>query len=490
MNLIHVHFIYGLSFFSMGLAILLEVNRSSRLEYARALGPLAGFGLAHGLHEWFEMFLIIDSNIPFSCDTIALIKIVILSISFFFLILFGARLIFHPGDTKSQWRLVIVIAGIWLAGLVWIFTSPPCADASVAADVYTRYVLAIPGSALAAWGLVLQQRRFYQADMKNFGRAVIIAAIAFGLYGGIGQLFAAPSSIFPSQIINEVTFQAWTGIPIQIFRSILAVVSAVSVIASLRAFEEETQRQIERLRDSQMHEHKQREQLHAEMLRRTVQAQEAERQRIARELHDELGQMLTALGLGLRAIANGLSANPTKVREQSHALLKMVDVSFSDLQNLISGLHPPQLDDFGLMATLRWYAQQVQERYGLTVELIVQGEETPLPDDVRIVLYRIVQEGLTNVIRHAKTSRARVELRFNPQEICIRIEDSGCGFDVETTLQARNAPCWGLLGMIERARLLGGVCRIISQRGAGTLIEVCLPTGKELKDATDTPAVS
>jgi two-component system sensor histidine kinase DegS len=254
-------------------------------------------------------------------------------------------------------------------------------------------------------------------------------------------------------------------------------------------FEEETQRQIENLREAQLRKQEQREQQRAELLRRTVRAQESERQRIARELHDEMGQTLTALGLGLRAISNGMSSNPAKVKEQTTNMLKLVDACFDGLQNLISGLHPPQLDDFGLMATLRWYTRQVHERYGLSVELLAQGEEITLPADVRIVLYRIVQEGLTNIIRHAQTLHAKVHLVFNEDEICIRIEDNGCGFDVDAALQKRSHPCWGLLGMIERARLVGGDCRILSNIGAGTLVEVCVPIQKVSKKDDNTSAV-
>lgn len=150
MDLVGIYFIYGLSFFSMGLAILLEVNRSSRLEYARALIPLAGFGLVHGAHEWLEMFLLIRADLPLPCNIIAHIRIALLATPFFFLVFFGTRLIFHPSETKTQWRLILTIAGIGLLGLVWVFTTHTCDEASNAADVYTRYALAIPGATLAS----------------------------------------------------------------------------------------------------------------------------------------------------------------------------------------------------------------------------------------------------------------------------------------------------------------------------------------------------
>jgi signal transduction histidine kinase len=160
---------------------------------------------------------------------------------------------------------------------------------TLAADVYTRYSLAIPGAALTVWGLLVQRRKFFQAGMSGFGRDVSLAALAFGLYGGIGQLFASPSAIFPSPYINAEVFLRWFGFPIQVFRAAMACLAAVFIIRSLRAFEVESRRREEKLRDEQGAEQHRLEELRSELLHRTVQAQESERQRIARELHDETG---------------------------------------------------------------------------------------------------------------------------------------------------------------------------------------------------------
>lgn len=482
MDIITVYFLYGLSFFSMGLAVMLEVGRSSNFEFARALRPLAGFGLIHGSHEWIEMFLLIHAHYvdePAYETVIGPARVILLAISFFFLLDFGTRLIAGPSQS-TQWKLLGTIAVIWLGGLVWVFTTQPAHIVIIAADVYTRYSLAIPGAALTAWGLVLQQRKFFQAGMKGFGRDVVIAAVAFGLYGGIGQLFASPSPIFPSPYINSATFQAWFGFPIQLFRSVMACIAAVSMISSLWALEEETRRQIESLREAQQAEREGLEKLRAELLRRTVRAQESERQRIARELHDELGQTLTAIGLGLRAIGSNISSKPAHIlREQVHEMETLAREGFRGLQNLISGLHPPQLDDFGLMAALRWYCSEVKERYGLSVDLSNTGDEPVLSVDKRVVLYRIVQEALTNVIRHAETGQAKVSVTFEQDSVSVRIDDSGRGFDVNSTLKKPGYPCWGLLGMIERAGLVGGECQVISEPGAGTLIEVIVPISQD-----------
>jgi signal transduction histidine kinase len=481
-DIITVYFFYGLSFFSMGLAVLLEVGRSSELDFARALRLLAGFGLIHGGHEWIEMFLLIHPQIEetFIYQYIGMGRVILLAVSFLFLISFGARLIAGPNRTQLSWQMIGVITGIWIVGLVWLYLGEPVDTRLVAMDVYTRYSLAIPGAALTAWGLVLQRQKFLQAGMKGYGRDVVAAAIAFGLYGGIGQLFASPSNVFPSSFLNSQIFLDWFNFPIQLFRSVMACVAAIGIIRSLRAFEEETRRRIESLSLAQQSEHKRLDELRDELLHRTVRAQELERQRIAQELHDELGQTLTALGMGLSAISSNAS-KPEKVSTQARQLQKVVKDGISGLQNLVSGLHPPQLDDFGLLPTLRWYTGEVRGRFGLAVTVSSRGEEADLPVDVRTVLYRVVQESLTNVIRHAKTDKADVLVVFDRDEVRIRVEDSGRGFNVDDTLRKTGHPCWGLLGMIERAALIGGECHVTSQPGLGTIVEVLVPL-KERKN--------
>ena len=460
---------------------MLEVGRSSEFDFARALRSLAGFGLVHGSHEWMEMFLLIYPGFH-ELSIYRLVgpgRVVLLAVSFLFLISFGAELIAGPGRKKLSRQMLGVIASIWAVGLIWLFLAEPIETGIVAADVYTRYALAIPGAALTAWGLFLQRQKFLQAGMKSFGRDVIVAALAFGLYGGIGQLFTAPSPIFPSTFLNSETFLSWFGFPIQLFRSIMACIAAVAIIRSLRAFEEETRRHIESLSHAQLAERQRLEELRSELLHRTVRAQELERQRIARELHDEIGQTLTALGMGLQAISGSALSKPERVNKQAHELQSIVDAGISGLQNLITGLHPPQLDDFGLMAALRWYSVQVKDRLGLTVTVTSRGNEPVLPEEVRMVLYRIVQESITNVIRHAKADYASVAVTFGESEVCIHVEDNGCGFDVDATFNNLDRPCWGLLGLKERAALVGGECVIISRPAAGTIIEVSVPLEKE-----------
>jgi signal transduction histidine kinase len=479
-SFIEVYFLYGLAFFGMGLVVLLESGHASELDFARSLRPLAGFGLIHGSHEWFEMFLLIHRQVATDPNYwyISPIRLCLLASSFMLLLTFGATLIAGPDKPLLRWRMLLTVLAIWLVGLVWVaVTQSDSSNRVVAMDVYTRYALAIPGAILTTWGLILQRRKFIQAGLKIFGRDVALAALAFGLYGGIGQLFASSSAIFPSEYLNATAFIHWFGFPIQVFRGLMACIAAVFIIRSLRAFELENRWQMEALRAGQAAERQQLEELRTELLHQTVKAQESERQRIAAELHDEIGQILTALGMGLRGLAENVTANPHRAAQQANQLEKLAGTGLEELQHLVTGLYPPQLDELGLLAALRWYAVEIKSRFNLQIDISHRGTPVELLEEERAVMYRIAQEAVTNIVRHANTNRADIRLNFTETEVYLAIEDYGKGFEVDKTLKMREIgrPCWGIIGMLERATLIGGTCQVKSVPGKGTLIEVTVP---------------
>jgi signal transduction histidine kinase len=474
-NLIGVFFFYGLAFFSMGLAILIEVTRASELDFAQALKLLAGFGLVHGSHEWLEMGLIIQTSLTGKVeeDWVLYLRLILLGISFLLLVAFGARLIIGPGKTRLKVMMILMVLCLWGLGLAVILSNtPPTRAQLVAADVYTRYSLAIPGAALTTWGLLLQRRVFQKLGMPRFGLDVAIAAVAFALYGGIGQLFASPSTIFPSEFFNATAFLDWFRFPIQGFRALMAIIAAVFIIRSLRAFDEENRRRIRALSNAQMAERERLIATRAELLHRTVQAQELERRRIAHDLHDETGQTLTALGLGLRGLTQTIPAQPERAVRQAQELESLATKGIAELQRMVSGLHPPQLDELGLLAALRWFAQEISNRYELPVSVSGSPDVGQISDEIRLVLFRIVQEAITNTVRHARATHVQVSLDITDALIQLEIADDGQGFDVNSVLGGSERQCIGLLGMIERSNLVGGDCQIRSEPGLGTTVEV------------------
>ena len=270
----------------------------------------------------------------------------------------------------------------------------------------------------------------------------------------------APAPLPPSTVINQDLFLRTFGFPIQLLRAGAAVVSAWAIIRFLRSFEFETQRKIAALQEEQLHEAQRREALHGKLLKQIVSAQEAERQRIARELHDATGQSLTAIGLGLRGISNTLRQDTDKAAENLRQLEGLVARSLDELQRLIADLRPSHLDDLGLPAALRWYAGEVQSRMPLNITVEINGEPRPIDPVANTALFRVAQEALTNVVKHAQATKATVRLSYLPSVVMLQVEDDGCGFDVRAQAQR---PAWGLLGMEERATLLGGNVVIQSQ---------------------------
>ncbi len=279
-----IFFLYGLAFFSMGLAITLEVGRGPEARLRHALRPLAGFGLLHGLHEWIEMFegLELLPGQEFALQAWVGLRVAILALSFLSLGAFGASLL-SPNDAVRRVSMLLPLAQatVWGFGLMPMRTHFPLGDSLFAvAEVWTRYVLAIPSALLACAGLVAQQRRFRQAGLAQFGRDSLWAAVAFAWYGGVGQVFTRPSPLFPSTVVNQDLFLQFFGFPVQLLRGAAAVVASVFVIRFLRSFEVETRRQIAQLQAARLREAERREALRGELLRRVVSAQEAERQRM------------------------------------------------------------------------------------------------------------------------------------------------------------------------------------------------------------------
>lgn len=248
-NIVIVYFLYGLAFFSMGLAVWLESGRTSELRLARAMGPLAAFGFLHGLHEWAEMFELLGAVVP-NAPAIAqsvgfsAVRLGLLVVSFVMLIIFGVRLIHFSGKGRGNerafvWLTAGSLVAVWLISVlatqrVYQFCLADCLSSI---DVLTRYALAIPGALLAAWAMILEQRAFRERGMAAFGRDLQWAAITLILYGVLGQLFTRPSVLFPSNVINSELFFATFGVPVQFFRACMAALVAIFIIRALRAFE-------------------------------------------------------------------------------------------------------------------------------------------------------------------------------------------------------------------------------------------------------------
>jgi signal transduction histidine kinase len=218
------------------------------------------------------------------------------------------------------------------------------------------------------------------------------------------------------------------------------------------------------------------EKLRGQLLERAVAAQEEERKRIARELHDDTGQWLTALGVGLSGVEQTIAQDPEKAQYQIAELKNMTMHAIDNLRQFVSDLRPAMLDDMGLVAALRWLAEQYAERVGLEINIETIGIKRRLASQVETVLFRIAQEGLNNIGRHAQATRAYIRLEFAPTFVSLIVQDNGKGFVVDQVLGLHpERRAWGLLGVQERVALVGGKFNVESEPGKGTTLMVEIP---------------
>jgi hypothetical protein len=198
---------------------------------------------------------------------------------------------------------------------------------------------------------------------------------------------------------------------------------------------------------------------------------EEERARISRELHDELGQTLTALKMELGWLRERVPPEPALVRTRLDRLTSIVDQSVVDLQRIAADLRPMILDELGLVSAVQWLTQNFTERSALSIELSFDRQDVAYASDVSTAAFRIAQEALTNIVRHSRATLAKVVVRHADSELQIEISDNGRGTDLTQSKRKR----LGLLGMEERAHMLGGSMQIDSSPGHGTRIWVRLP---------------
>lgn len=200
---------------------------------------------------------------------------------------------------------------------------------------------------------------------------------------------------------------------------------------------------------------------------------EEEKARVARELHDELAQSLCALKMDTLWVRDHAADAPQAVVARLAQMLAMIDRTVTATRRIAADLRPMLLDDLGLMPAIEWLVDSFTQRSGVACELSLdEGLKLALQEPYATALFRIVQESLANVLKHAGASQVQVVLSRVPDGVRLRVQDNGCGF---STAAPRKRQSLGLMGLHERAQLLGGRVRLQSAPGQGTRVEVCIP---------------
>jgi PAS domain S-box-containing protein len=204
---------------------------------------------------------------------------------------------------------------------------------------------------------------------------------------------------------------------------------------------------------------------------------EDERTRISREIHDELGQALTALKMDLSWLAKRLERDQKPLRDKAHLMSKLIDMNIQTVKRISAELRPGLLDDLGLTAALEWQLEEFQERTGIKCEISISPEDIALSREISTTIFRVFQETLTNIVRHAKAKRVRVSLKERKGEVILQVRDDGKGI---TKSQVSSPKSIGLMGIRERLGFLGGNVKFSGTKDKGTAVTVTIPVGSSV----------
>ncbi len=225
---------------------------------------------------------------------------------------------------------------------------------------------------------------------------------------------------------------------------------------------------------------KQREELRS-LNQRLAETQELERQHLVQELHDQVGQNLTAIALNLNIVKSQILGLPLPqeterlVDTRMDDTISLVRQTTVQIRSVMADLRPPVLDDYGLKAALDWYATQVHERTGLTIHVTHATDISRLPVQIENALFRIAQEAVTNVVKHANATQVSINLAVINDSMALTVWDDGQGFSIDSVDANLSRTGWGLLSMEQRAEAVGGRCEVSSHAGRGTAVVVEVP---------------
>jgi signal transduction histidine kinase len=449
-------FVYGLGFFILGFAIVLQSQKSSRLELARSLRWLAAFGITHALNEWGDLFIPIQAEYlsdPF-VHFLNILQLILLVVSFACLFEFGISLLNSVNRLRWLRRFPTILLAGWIFVIFFVIL-PFEPDLEVwhhIANALARYFIAFPGGLLAAYGLrIYAIRRIQPLNVPVIYRTLRIAGVSLGIYAILGGLIPPPVGFFPGNILNTHTFEQIVGVPPILFRTLISIVIVVAIIRSLEVFDLETQRTIEKLEQQQIIS--------------------AEHERLARELHDGAIQKVYTAGLLVES-ASRLTKPKTELGIRLERAVVVLNDAIVDLRRNLAELHHPNvLQSMEPISDL--FLKFGQDPYynslvNISVDLNLSNEKmlsTARTDHVRA----IVNDALANVVRHARAGNVKIQVNDLGEYLKIAIIDDGVGLPPD--VQAG----YGLRNMRDRSRLLNGEINFSASSNTGTTITLEIP---------------
>lgn len=449
-----VLFVYGLTFFVMGFAVFLQSRRYSRLRLARDLYWLAAFGILHGVHEWGAMFIPIQASYTprVFIDLLQTIQVVLLALSFVCLLMFGAVTL----ERRYPWlkKFVVIVAVIWGAGF-WLayYFQPTIESWHLLSNVWARYLLGLPGSLLAAYGLRYQaQTDIAPLNIRHIYQTLRFAGGALLAYAFFGGLIVPPADFFPASILNYRLFEEGLGIPVQVLRSFTGLILAVTIIRALEIFEIELDHLIEQMEIERI--------------------QVAERERIGQEIHDGAIQGVYSASLILESMEAHVTPDSEAAR-RLHQAKSVLNAVNTDLRSYMVSLRAESSPD-PLIPGLQKLLANPRFQGLLDIDFEYAGEPNLKPMQIHHIL-AIVQESLSNTLRHAHARQTKITVQQSNGSMILQIEDNGRGFSPQTVEAG-----YGLRSMRDRTRLIGGQLEITSAPGKGANLTLIVSEEKLL----------
>ncbi len=468
LNILALYFLYGLSFYTMGVAIAFQYRNYSSFRMAYSLSMLAAFALLHGISEWGMVF--IPVGVPnfgdFPLWKLIAVQRLLQSVSYFFLFCFGVKLVCDSHNKNFLWGAILptVLFLGWFAEFARFITmvgKSGLLECLLQSESWSRYLLALPAGMFTAYGLALQVPEFKDFNNRTVTRDLWIASIAFGLYGLFSGLIVPQNIGGLSRYINIENFRALIGLPIEVFRTATALVATWSITSLLAIFDLEKQKQV--------------------MESRRSEAVYRERERIARDLHDDVTQSIFAVGLDLQTTVNIIGQDGKTASDRISSSIKQLNNVIHALRSYIKGLEANG-NDQDLKTVLTTTVKELQQKsypvIGLNIALGQSTEIEPRSDaeDWLQQLRQMVREALNNAKKHSRADYICVDVWIEGKKLMVSIKDNGLGMpSADLFTEDKRRQHLGIKNMKRRAQLIGGDMQISSKMGEGTNIIFSIP---------------
>jgi signal transduction histidine kinase len=448
-----IYFVYGLVFFVLGLAIALQSRHSSRLDLARNLTWLAGFGFLHGFNEWGDLFIPIQA-VYLSPEIIVVLNylhLLLLAASFACLFEFGVALL--ESLQPRKW-MHILSAGLLVVWCIIVFIPLRLRISNFTtwfntSGALARYFIGLPGGLLAAYALRKHTlQRIAPFDVPQIVRALQAAGITMALYALAAGLIVAPVNFFPGNWLNTDTFTRYLLVPPQLIRALLGLVIAVTTIRVLEIFDVETSRQIDSMKQQQI--------------------LADERERIARELHDGTIQKVYTAGLLVKSAQN-LAELETPLAGRLATAVGVLDDAIGDLRQNLSELHAPVQSREPFKSKLEKLVTdpRFSSLVDVALDLDLPGSDILVAERCAHVL-AIIQETMANIVRHSRARHIMVTASRPGEHLHLAIQDDGIGIPMDV-IEGH-----GLRNMRDRAALLHGHL-VVEKKEKGTTVILDIP---------------